>query len=128
MPLKLIKTALIFWTMFLVGYILTIFVGTVFAQEIKMATEDTVRQIQPIKEKPTKKEALECTAGYCQLDGSLFVDPVIGSKRFELPETSTPTARSNKVVLWLQVEGTSQTVKVLFEDGTVKNLISNKTP
>jgi len=76
---------------------------------------------QPIDE-------MKCTAGYCQLEGTLFVDPSIGAKRFELPETSTPTVKANKALIWLQVEGSSQTIKVLFEDGTIKNLISNKTP
>ena len=123
-PFAAIKTFLIFWSCFFLSYIV---ITKAYGQALEMTGNTGILKTQPIKESKTQDE-LKCTAGYCQLDGSLFVDPVLGAKLFELPETSTPTARSNKALIWLQVEGTTQTIKVIFEDGTTKRLISNSTP
>ncbi len=118
---RIVKLMLLFWAMFFLGYIAVV---KVYGQEIKFSG--------PVEEKrttePVKSKDLDCVAGDCRITGSLFVDPVLGAKRIELPEVSTPTARSNKAILWLCIEGSSQTIKVTFEDGTTKNLISNKTP
>lgn len=76
--------------------------------------------------KPAKQgDEIQCTAGYCSVTGTLHADPVLSGRYFKLVETSTPTAQPNTALIWLQQEGSSSTLKVIFENGTIKTLLSN---
>lgn len=88
---------------------------------------------KPSKEdKPAKAEKLEkrmkAEGGQVVVDGSLRVNEFIIPKYIELVETSTPTTpTSNHVKIWLNQDvGTNkQSLRIQYEDGTVKVLSQN---
>ncbi len=121
--MRLIKLLLIFWSLFCLSYVCTI---KAFGEEAKVEDQHKTVPARKIEEFPNKD--MVCTSGYCLVNGTLHVDPVSSARYFKLVETSTPTAVPNAVLIWLNAEGSSGTIKAIFDDSTIKPIISNKTP
>jgi hypothetical protein len=89
--------------------------------DVRIGTKDkdTAKLAQP--------EGFTCIPGYCQFQGTFYADPVIKARYFELPVQSTPTAKADSVILWLNedVDGSSWSIRGIFPNGTVKVLTTN---
>jgi hypothetical protein len=109
---NIVKAGLIFGSCYLIGYMTTI--ALYGAEQPK---GDVVRE-------DAQSEGWDCVSGHCQYKGTV-AGTVLKSGRFELVDSSTPTVKSNSAFIWYEVEGTRQVLKVIFPDGTVKEIDSN---
>lgn len=111
-----VKLVLWFGICFFLGYIFTV---KAFGETKQLAGNTGLLESKA-------QEAIKCTAGYCQLEGTLFADPALGAKRFELPETSTPTVKTTRATIWLHGDDDGgHTLKVIFPNGTIVDLAAD---
>jgi hypothetical protein len=77
--------------------------------------------------KPQSNQVVQDLSGRALIDRTLEVTGAIqADKWLELVETSTPTTPStNHVRIWLNADGTQQTLKIIFDDGTIASISGN---